>query len=183
MKHWGQYFRKLKIMESPLTSLSVNLAINKLPSMVTNLTRVITPQKVQAIHECKPPQLKAEVRSFLCMTGYLSKFIPRYASLTKPLWELTHKQAKFHWGREEDDAFEELKANISSKDTMAFFNPKLPIMVRVEASYNEGLSAGLFQQSARGWQPVHFISRTLTDVEKRYNQTDKDALCVKWAKD
>ena len=36
------------------------------------------------------------------------------------------------------------------------------IMVRVEASYNEGLSAGLFQQSAKGWQPVHFISRSLT---------------------
>ena len=83
------------------------------------------------------------------MPGYLSKFISRYASLTKSLRELTHKEAKFHWGREEDDAFEESKANISSKDTMAFFNPKLPIMVRVEASYKEGLSAGLFQQSAR----------------------------------
>ena len=56
-------------------------------------------------------------------------------------------------------------------------------MVRVEASYNEGLSVGLFQQSAKGWQPVHFISRSLTDVEKRYSKTEKDALCVKWAKD
>ena len=32
-------------------------------------------------------------------------------------------------------------------------------------------------------QPIHFISRTLTDVEQRYSQTEKDALCVKWAKD
>ena len=56
-------------------------------------------------------------------------------------------------------------------------------MVRVEAGYNEGLSAGLLQQSAKGWQPVHFISRSLTDVEKRYSQTEKDALCLKWAKD
>lgn len=63
------------------------------------------------------------------MTGYLSKFIPRYASLTKPLRELTHKDAKFSWGPEEADAFEHLKASISSKDTMAFFNPKLPIIV------------------------------------------------------
>ncbi|KAL9953640.1 hypothetical protein ACROYT_G041090 [Oculina patagonica] len=117
-----------------------------------------TPEKVQAIRECKPPRSKSEVRSFLGMTGYLSKFIPRYASLTKPLRELTHKETNFHWGRDEDDAFEELKASISSKDTMAFFKPKLPIMVRVEASYNEGLSAGLFQQSNKGWQPVHFIS-------------------------
>ena len=101
-----------------------------------------TLEKVQAIHKCKPSQSKAEVRRFLGITGYLSKFIPRYASLTKPQREITHKGAKFHWGREEDDAFEELKANI--------FNPKLPIMVRVEASYSEGLSAGLFQQSTRG---------------------------------
>ncbi|KAL9983275.1 hypothetical protein ACROYT_G005421 [Oculina patagonica] len=86
----------------------------------------------------------------------------------KPLRELTHKKTNFHWERDEDDAFEESKASIYSKDTMAFFKPKLPIMVRVEASYNEGLSAGLFQQSNRGWQPVHFISRTLTDVEKRF---------------
>ena len=56
-------------------------------------------------------------------------------------------------------------------------------MVRVEASYNEGLSACLFQQSTKGWQPVHFISRSLTDVEKRYSETEKDALYVKWAKD
>ena len=142
-----------------------------------------TPEKVQAIHECSAPKSKAEVRSFLGMTRYLFKFIPRYASLTKPSRELTHKDTRFHWGPEEDNASEELKANISNKDTMTFFNPKLPIMVRVEASYNEGLSAGLFQQSTRGWQPVHFISRRLTDVEKRYSQTEKDALCVKWAKD
>ena len=99
------------------------------------------------------------MRSFLGMTGYLSKFIPRYASLTKPLRDLTRTETKFHWGPTEDKAFKEVKGAITSKDTIAFFNPKLPIMVPVEASYNEGLSAGLFQQSAKGWQPVHFISR------------------------
>ena len=31
-------------------------------------------------------------------------------------------------------------------------------------------------------QPVHFISRTMTVTEKRYSQTEKDALSVHWAK-
>ena len=99
------------------------------------------------------------------MTVYLSKFIPRYASLAKPLTELTDKETKFHWGKAEDNAFKELKASVSSKATMAFFNPKLPIMVRDEASYNDGCQVA-FQKSTRGWQPVHFISPTLTDVKK-----------------
>ena len=68
---------------------------------------------------------------------------------------------------------------------MAFFDPKLPIVVRTEASFNEGLSAALFQKTGKGkhgLQPVHFISRTLTDTEKRYSQTEKDALAIFWAK-
>lgn len=65
---------------------------------------------------------------------------------------------------------------------MAYFNPDRPIIVRAEASYHEGLSAGLFQETEKGLQPVHFISRTMTEVEKRYSQTEKDALAVHWAK-
>ena len=78
------------------------------------------------------------------MTGYLSKFIPRYASLNAPLRKLTHKDTKFKWGAEENEAFENLKASITSESTMAYFNPARPIVVRVEASFHEGLSAGLF---------------------------------------
>ena len=49
--------------------------------------------------------------------------------------------------------------------------------------YYEGLPAGLFQQSPKGCHSAHFITRTLNDVEKRYTQTKKGGLCVKWAKD
>ena len=145
----------------------------------------LTPRsdKVKAIRDCSAPTSKSEVRSFLGMTGYLAKFIPRYASLTQPLRELTRNETKFHWDSQEQDAFAKLKHSISSDDTIAFFNPARPTMVRTEANYNEGLSAGLFQRTDKGWQPVHFISRTLTDTERRYSQTEKDALCVKWAKD
>jgi hypothetical protein len=133
-----------------------------------------TPDKVKAIKECTAPTSKSAVRSFLGMTGYLAKFIPRYASLTQELRELTRNETKFHWGPEEQNAFEKLKQTISNDDTIAFFHPERPTMVRTEASYNEGLSAGLFQRRERGWQPVHFISRTLTDIERRYSQIEKD---------
>ena len=105
------------------------------------------PDKIRAVKESSPPKSKEAVRSFLGMTGYLSKFISRYASLTAPLRKLTHKDTKFKWGAEENEAFENLKASITSESTMAYFNPARPIKpMRVEASFHEGLSAGLFKR-------------------------------------
>ena len=54
-----------------------------------------THEKVKAVNEAKAPESKEAVRSFLGMIGYLSKFIPRYASLTAPLRNLTHKGIMF----------------------------------------------------------------------------------------
>ena len=141
-----------------------------------------TLDKVKAVKESSRPESKEAVRSFLGMTGYLSKFIPRYASITAPLRNLTQKDTKFHWNKEEQDAFEKLKDSLTSENTMIYFNPNKPIVVRAEASYHDGLSAGLFQDIGKGLQPVHFISRTMTETEKRYSQTEKDALAVRWAK-
>ena len=55
--------------------------------------------------------------------------------------------------------------------------------MRTEASFNEGQSAALLQKTDRGVQPVHFISRMMTEVERKFSQTEKDALAIKWAKD
>ncbi|WP_375672977.1 RNase H-like domain-containing protein, partial [Bartonella sp. CL45QHWL] len=127
--------------------------------------------KVKAIQDSKPPESKSAVRSFLGMVGYLSKFIPRYSSLTAPLRALTHKNSPFKWGVTEANAFSKLKASITSHQTIAYFDPAKPIIVRTEASFNEGIAAGLFQKTEKGLQPVHFISRTLTNCERRYSQT------------
>lgn len=58
------------------------------------------------------------------MTGYISKFIPRYALLTAPLRKLTHyKDAKFKWRAEENEAFEKLKASVTSEENNAIPQP------------------------------------------------------------
>ena len=57
-------------------------------------------EKIRAAKESSPPESKEAVRNFHGKTGYLSKFIPRYASQTAPLRELTHKDTKFKWGAE-----------------------------------------------------------------------------------
>lgn len=141
-----------------------------------------TAEKVKAVKDSNPPETKEAVRSFLGMIGYLSKFIDKYASISAPLRQLTEQKVKFKWGPEEQSAFDKLKDSITNDKTMIYFNPNRHIVVRAEASFHDGLSAGLFQNTGKGLQPVHYISRTLTDTEKRYSQTEKDALAIRWAK-
>ena len=140
-------------------------------------------KKVRAIKECGIPGSKEEVRSFLGMAGYLDNFIEDYASIAAPLYQLTRKEIKFQWGEQEKRAFKKIQDSLSDEKTMAYFDPDKQIILRTEASFNEGLSAALLQKTDRGIQPVHFISQAMTDTEKRYSQTEKDALAIKWAKD
>ena len=87
------------------------------------------------------------------------------------------------WEKEEENAFRKIQDTISNDKTMAFFDPSRPIIPRTEASYNQGLSAAQLQKTDKGIQPAHFMSPTMAETEKRYNQTEKDALAIKWAKE
>ena len=90
---------------------------------------------------------------------------------------------KFYWEKKEEKGFFKIKESISSDKTVAYFDPKRSIILRTEANYHERLSAALYQQIDKGIQPMHVISRTMTDTKKRYSQIEKDALAIKWAKE
>ena len=56
-----------------------------------------SPTKVDAILNSKVPQSKEELHSFLGLATYLSKFIPRYAEISSPLFDLLSKGVQFIW--------------------------------------------------------------------------------------
>ena len=91
-----------------------------------------SPDKVRAVKECGVPENKEAVRGFLGMAGYLDNFIQNYAAIAAPLYQLTRKETKFHWGKQEEEAFRKIQDTISSEKTMAFFDPRKPIILRTD---------------------------------------------------
>ena len=65
---------------------------------------------------------------------------------------------------------------------MAFFDPSRPMVFYTEANFNEGLSTASPAYD-RDIQPVHFISRMMTETEEKHSQTEKDALAIKLARE
>ena len=93
------------------------------------------------------PESKEAVQSFLGMAGYLDSFFTNYASIAAPLYQLTRRETKFHWGKQEKVAFMKIQESISSEKTVAFFDPSKPIILCTEVRFNEGLSAALLQKT------------------------------------
>ena len=134
------------------------------------------PEKVDIIHSTPPPRTAQELRSFLGMTNYSSRFIRNYATITEPLRRLTKKDTPWVWSQEQQDAFNTLKNALSEDANIAYFNIRKDIEIAVDAS-PVGLGAILTQDG----RVVAYASRALTPVESRYSQTEREALAIVWA--
>jgi hypothetical protein len=134
------------------------------------------PEKVKALHDARKPSNASEVRSFLGMAQYSARYIQDFSTLTEPLRSLTKKEAKWEWGDREEKSFQDVKNAFSEDANTAYFDPRKETTIHVDAS-PVGL-AGILSQEGR---VVNYASRSLTEVETRYSQTEREALAVVWS--
>jgi len=134
------------------------------------------PKKVQAVQDAKEPQNPSEVRSFLGMAQYSSRFLNGFATMTEPLRKLTKHDVKWSWDKPQADAFQAIKDNLAKSASTAFFDPRKQSELLVDGS-PVGVAAILAQDS----RPIVYASRALREVEQWYSQTEREALAVVWA--
>lgn len=129
-------------------------------------------KKVKTILEFRAPANK-EVRSFLDLVTYLGKFLPDLGTMTKPLRQLTKANTNFRWEDVHQRHFDALKKSLGKLPTLAYFDPKRRTQLFVDAS-PVALGAVLLQfDDANLPQVISFASKSLSDVERRYSQTEK----------
>ncbi|XP_064212700.1 uncharacterized protein K02A2.6-like [Tribolium castaneum] len=139
------------------------------------------PKSVEAINNYPAPSSVTEVRTFLGMVNYVSKFIVNTSKKTQSLRELLHKDKQFVWTDKHQADFEKLKSEIASSRVLAKFSTDKKSRVSADAS-SFGLGAVLEQlQSDGNWKPTYFCSRTLEPCEQAYAQIEKEALAITWA--
>ena len=139
-----------------------------------------TEEKVKAIRETKAPTNVAELQSFLGLVSFSARFLPDFATTVEPLRKLTRQGTEWQWGKEENEAFEALKNQLANASMMAFYDKEAPTEVVTNAS-PVGLGGILVQEKQGVKRAVAIASRSLSDVERRYSQTEKEALAVIWA--
>ena len=86
----------------------------------------------------------------------------------------------FLWGSEQEASFQELKQHLASAPVLAYFDKEAHARVIADAS-PVGLGAMLVQEKNGVGRAVFYASRSLSSVERRYSQTEKEALALVWA--
>ena len=66
------------------------------------------PHKVTAVQEAPTPKSVSQLRSYLGMLTYYSKFLPNLSSTLKPLYQLLKKEVTWKWGPAQAKAFKKL---------------------------------------------------------------------------
>ena len=133
----------------------------------------VSPEKVRAIQEMPAPTDVAGVKRVLGLVQYLAKFIPNLSDVSDPLRILVKNDVQWHWNREQQQSFDELKRLVSTAPVLQFYNVDEPVTVSVDAS-SKGLGVVLLQNG----QPVAYGSKALSETQKRYAQIEREMLAI-----
>ena len=125
----------------------------------------------------KPKQTRSRSKRFRGLAGYFRRFVEKFSIIARPLHSLTKKGVDFQWGRQEEEAFQALKAKLTERPLLALYDRNADIELHTDAS-KEGLAGILLSNSGVGWRPIGFFSRKTTELESSYHSYDLEILAV-----
>ena len=139
----------------------------------------IDPAKVQGISEWpRTLHLVEEVRKTLGVLGYQRPFIQGFASIAKPLHDLTKKGTQFNWTQKCTDALDELIKRVTTEPVLWHPDPAKPYELEVDASAF-ALGSILYQRDDNNKRrAVAYHSKALNQAERNYSIRDREFLAI-----
>lgn len=152
----------------------------------------IDTEKTDKVVNWPKPRTPEDVRRFLGFVGYYRRFIENFSRICRPLTDLMPSPLKkkikgknrqtreWHWGAEQDKAFETLKTHLVSAPILGYADSTLPYELHTDAS-GDSLGAALYQEQNGSKRVISYASRGLSKAEKNYPPHKREFLALKWA--
>jgi hypothetical protein len=139
------------------------------------------PNKVKAISDWRQPTTKAHVASFLGTAGYYREFIQSYSAIAEPLTRILRQGAEFEWKLPQQEAFDTLKARLTSEPVLRLPTDDGEYILDTDAS-DVAVGAVLQQrQTINGEEKIVVISygsKTMSPAQRRYAPARKEMLAL-----
>ena len=137
-----------------------------------------TPAKVRAIQSVPEPQNVRQLKAFLGLLTYYSRYIPDRSQQLAPLHALLQKSVPWHWGASQAASFRWAREVLTSDSVLGHFDISKRQVLVCDAS-SVGVGAVLAQREPDGTErPLGFVSRSLSASERKYSQIEREALAI-----
>ena len=147
----------------------------------------VDPDKVKAISEFPEPKENMKtaakvklIQSYVGLVNYYRSHVENFATMARPLTELTKKGAVFTWGPTEKKSFNDLKEAMLTAVTLAHPHYDAPMEIYPDAC-TYGIGAVLSQRIEGEERPIAYASRLLSKTERNYNISELECLALVWA--
>jgi len=132
--------------------------------------------KTDAVTRFPEPKNVKQVQSFLGLSGYFRKFICGYSLIARSLTNLLKKDALFHFGETERDAFNELKTALVKDPVLKLYKTGASTELHIDASKYGSI---LLQRGSDDLlHPVYYASGRTTPAEERYSSYELEVLAI-----
>ena len=111
------------------------------------------------------------------MVNHYGSFIKQLPTKLKPLNNLLCADVQWHWGKQQSDAFTNIRKILFSPPIVVHFDPSKALVLTTDAS-EYGIGAVLSHTTTDGEHQIACYSRTLSKAERNYSQLDKEGLAV-----
>ena len=184
LDHLNQVFDRIRKAGMKLKASKCEILkpeLNYLGHVITNKGELKMDQnKIKVIQELPPPQNQKQTRSLVGTVGYYRKFIKNFSKIAEPLTQLTRKDAKFHWGTDQQAAFEQLKAALITAPVLHLPEMGKPFVLYTDAS-DATIGAVLAQDVNGDHKPVYYLSHHLSDTQQRWPIIEKECYSIVFA--
>nr|GEW54273.1 hypothetical protein [Tanacetum cinerariifolium] len=136
--------------------------------------------KVDVIAKLPHPISVKGINSFLGHASFYQRFIKYFSKIAQPMTRLLEKDTLFLFSKEYVEAFQALKIKLTEAPILIVTDWDLPFELMCDAS-DFAIGAVLRQCQEKHFRPIHYASKTMTEVESNYTITEKEMLSVVYA--
>jgi len=135
-------------------------------------------KKVESIKSWKASASVKDIQIFIGFANFYRRCIKNFSAICTPITNLLKGDPKkFSSGKEQQEAFEDLKGRFISAPILCHFYPNLNTLVETDAS-DYALGCILLQFHGKRLYPVAFHSRKLSPAQRNYDIHDKELLAI-----
>ena len=133
----------------------------------------IDPIRVEAIQKLSIPRSKRDIQSFLGKINFVTRFIPNFSELVKHITSMLEKDVEIKWTDQARSSFEDIKKAIMEDPTLISPDYTKGFCIFSFASYDTVAAVLLRKDDECLDHPIAFFSKTLRDVELKYDPIEK----------